>query len=61
MKLAKLSLVKQLQKALKQTEKKLSDSQVHSNGLETKLQKTESDSEISTIKDFSPPKEWLEE
>tara|TARA_R110000868_G_scaffold258048_1_gene515295 strand:- start:174 stop:2102 length:1929 start_codon:yes stop_codon:yes gene_type:complete len=33
----------QLKKALKQTEKKLSDSQIHSNGLETKLQKTESD------------------
>lgn len=33
----------QLKKALKQVEKKLSDSQIHSNGLETKLQKTESD------------------
>ena len=32
-----------LKKALKQTEKKLSDSQIHSNGLETKLQKTELD------------------
>lgn len=35
--------IEQLKKALKQTEKKLSDSQIHSNGLETKLQKTESD------------------
>lgn len=32
-----------LKKALKQVEKKLSDSQIHSNGLETKLQKIESD------------------
>ena len=35
--------IEQLKKALKQTEKKLSNSQIHSNGLETKLQKTESD------------------
>ncbi|MEZ4979390.1 MAG: hypothetical protein R2772_08840, partial [Chitinophagales bacterium] len=35
--------IEQLKKALKQTEKKLSDSQIHSDGLETKLQKTESD------------------
>jgi hypothetical protein len=32
-----------LKKALKQVEKKLSDSQIHSNGLETKLHKIESD------------------
>ena len=32
-----------LKKALKQIEKKLSDTQIHLNGLETKLQKTESD------------------
>jgi hypothetical protein len=32
-----------LKKSLKLTEKKLSDSQIYSNGLETKLQKTESD------------------
>ena len=35
--------IERLKKALKQTEKKLSDSQIHSNGLETRLQKTESD------------------
>ncbi|MBB6682458.1 AAA family ATPase [Aequorivita sp. 609] len=35
--------IERLKKALKQTEKKLSDSQIHSNGLQTKLQKTESD------------------
>lgn len=35
--------IERLKKALKQTDKKLSDSQIHSNGLETKLQKTESD------------------
>jgi hypothetical protein len=35
--------IDRLKKALKQTEKKLTDSQIHSNGLETKLQKTESD------------------
>ncbi len=34
---------KRLKKALKQVEKELSESQIHSNGLETKLQKTESD------------------
>jgi hypothetical protein len=34
---------KRLKEALKQIEKELSDSQIHSNGLETKLQKTESD------------------
>jgi chromosome segregation ATPase len=33
----------QLKKALKQVERKLSDSQIHSNGLETRLHKTESD------------------
>lgn len=38
--------IERLKKALKQTEKKLSDSQIHSNGLETKLQKTESDLRI---------------
>lgn len=32
-----------LKKALKQVDKKLSDSQIHSNGFENKLQKTESD------------------
>jgi hypothetical protein len=32
-----------MKKALKQIEKKLSDTQIHLNGLETKLQKTESD------------------
>lgn len=37
------SEIERLKKALKQTDKKLSDSQIHSNGLETKLQKTESD------------------
>ena len=35
--------IQRLKKALKQTEKKLSKSQIHSNGLETKLQKAESD------------------
>ena len=35
--------IERLKKALKQTEKKLSDSQIHSSRLETKLQKTESD------------------
>ncbi|WP_026714130.1 ATP-dependent DNA helicase [Flavobacterium daejeonense] len=35
--------IERLKKALKQTEKKLSDSQIHSDGLETKLQKIESD------------------
>tara|TARA_B110001450_G_scaffold249575_1_gene267135 strand:+ start:68 stop:1996 length:1929 start_codon:yes stop_codon:yes gene_type:complete len=35
--------IERLKKALKQTKNKLSDSQIHSNGLETKLQKTESD------------------
>ncbi len=35
--------IDRLKKALKQTEKKLTDSQIHSNRLETKLQKTESD------------------
>jgi len=35
--------IERLKKALKQIEKKLSDSQIHSNELATKLQKTESD------------------
>lgn len=35
--------IERLKKVLKQTEKKLSDSQIHSNELKTKLQKTESD------------------
>lgn len=35
--------IDRLKKALKQTEKKLTDSQIRSNGLETKLQKTELD------------------
>lgn len=35
--------IEQLKKTLKQKEKKLSDSQIHSNGLETKLEKTKSD------------------